>query len=344
MSHNIYDVTVIGGGPAGLFSAFYAGLREMKTKIIDGQERLGGKVHLYPQKMIWDIGGTEPLPAGKLIEKSIAQGLTFDPDVVLNTIVTNIKKDTDDYFTIATESGEEHYSKSVIITIGGGGMIQPVKLDVENADRYEGKSLHYAVPDIMSFKGKKVLITGGSYSAVDWANDLTPIAGEINLIYRGDDLTAHEAEVSRLKKNGVKIRTQSIVTGVSGENNLETVDIKNKITGEETTETFDAIIVNHGYDQNNLLFRENHLGLNLENDFYIKAAPTGLTNVPGIFAAGDCIRYEGKVNLIAGAYADAVNAVNNAKTHLDPEANQYAMVSSHNQRFKEKNRKIMYED
>ena len=189
-----------------------------------------------------------------------------------------------------------------------------------------------------------MLITGGSYSAVDWANDLTPIAGEINLIYRGDDLTAHEAEVSRLKKNGVKIRTQSIVTGVSGENNLETVDIKNKVTGEETTETFDAIIVNHGYDQNNLLFRENHLGLNLENDFYIKAAPTGLTNVPGIFAAGDCIRYEGKVNLIAGAYADAVNAVNNAKTHLDPEANQYAMVSSHNQRFKEKNRKIMYED
>ena len=56
MSQNIYDVTVIGGGPAGLFSAFYAGLREMKTKIIDGQEKLGGKVHLYPQKMIWDIG------------------------------------------------------------------------------------------------------------------------------------------------------------------------------------------------------------------------------------------------------------------------------------------------
>ena len=93
MSQNIYDVTVIGGGPAGLFSAFYAGLREMKTKIIDGQEKLGGKVHLYPQKMIWDIGGTEPIAAGQLIEKSIAQGLTFEPDVVLNTIVTNIQKD-----------------------------------------------------------------------------------------------------------------------------------------------------------------------------------------------------------------------------------------------------------
>lgn len=344
MSDNIYDVTVIGGGPAGLFSAFYAGLREMKTKIIDGQDQLGGKVHLYPQKMIWDIGGTEPLAAGDLIKKSISQGLTFDPDVVLNTTITNIRKEDSNYFTIETSEGDKHFSKAVIITIGGGGMISPVKLDVEGAERFEGKTLHYAVPDIMSFKDKKILITGGSYSAVDWANDLTPIAREIHIIYRGDDLTAHEAEVSRLKKNGVKIRTQSVVTGVIGEDNLEFVEIKNKETGEVTNEAYDAIIVNHGYNQNNLLFRENHLGLNLENDFYIQASPTGITNVPGIYAAGDCIRYEGKVNLIAGAYSDAVNAVNNAKMYLDPKANKYAMVSSHNERFDEKNMEIMYKE
>src|SRR5690625_4482804 len=132
MMDNIYDVTVIGGGPAGLFSAFYAGLREMKTKIIDGQDRLGGKVHLYPQKMIWDVGGTEPIPAQQLIEKSIKQGLTFDPEIVLNTIVVNIQKEHDEYFTIETSSGGMHYSKSVIITIGGGGIIKPVKLKIDN--------------------------------------------------------------------------------------------------------------------------------------------------------------------------------------------------------------------
>lgn len=109
-----------------------------------------------------------------------------------------------------------------------------------------------------------------------------------------------------------------------------------------TNDAYDELIVNHGYDQENLLFRENNLGLNLENDFFVKAAPTGLTNVPGIFAAGDCIRYTGKVNLIAGAYADAVNAVNNAKTYIDPKADQFAMVSSHNQRLKNKNKKLMY--
>lgn len=342
MSQNIYDVTVIGGGPAGLFSTFYAGLREMKTKIIDGQDKLGGKVHLYPQKMIWDIGGTEPIPAQQLIEKSIKQGLTFNPDIVLNTVVVNIQKEHDEYFTIETSTGEMHYSKSVIITIGGGGIIKPVKLKIDNAHHFENKNLYYAVPDIKRFIDKKVLITGGSYSAVDWANDLSPIAREIHIIYRGDDLTAHEADVTRLERNGVTVMTQSEVTGISGNEMLESVQITNNITGAVTDDVYDALIINHGYDQDNLLFKENKLGLDLENDFFVRAEPTGLTNVPGIFAAGDCIRYNGKVNLIAGAYADAVNAVNNAKTHIDPKADQFAMVSSHNQRLKNKNEKIMY--
>src|SRR5699024_10503474 len=118
---------------------------------------------------------------------------------------------------------DKHFSKAVIITIGGGGMISPVKLDVEGAERFEGKTLHYAVPDIMSFKDKKILITGGSYSAVDWANDLTPGTTEIHIICRGDDLTAEEGEVRRLKKDGVKMRTSSVVTGVISEDNVEFV-------------------------------------------------------------------------------------------------------------------------
>src|SRR5699024_1847687 len=126
MCQNIYDVTVIGGGPAGLFSAFYAGLREMKTKIIDGQEKLGGKVHLYPQKMIWDIGGTEPIAAGQLIEKSIAQGLTFEPDVVLNTIVTNIQKDNDDYFRLQSQQEKKNNQKMWLLRMAGGGLFKPL--------------------------------------------------------------------------------------------------------------------------------------------------------------------------------------------------------------------------
>ncbi len=80
----IYDVTIIGGGPAGLYSAFYSGLREMKTKLIESQPRLGGKIHVYPEKMIWDVGGLTPLSGADLIKQLVKQGLTFDPTVVLN--------------------------------------------------------------------------------------------------------------------------------------------------------------------------------------------------------------------------------------------------------------------
>ena len=75
----LFDVTVIGGGPAGLYSTFYSGLREMKTKLIEYQPQLGGKIHVYPEKMIWDVGGTTPIPGAKLIEQLVEQGLTFNP-------------------------------------------------------------------------------------------------------------------------------------------------------------------------------------------------------------------------------------------------------------------------
>src|SRR5690625_5434028 len=82
-AEQLYDVTIIGGGPAGLFAAFYSGLREMKTKIIEYQPNLGGKVHVYPEKLIWDIGGIPPITGSKFIEQVVQQGLTFDPTVLL---------------------------------------------------------------------------------------------------------------------------------------------------------------------------------------------------------------------------------------------------------------------
>ena len=96
--HDLFDVTVIGGGPAGLYSTFYSGLREMKTKLIEYQPHLGGKIHVYPEKMIWDVGGLTPMPGAKLIEQLIEQGLTFNPEVVLNEKIINIEQDEEGIF------------------------------------------------------------------------------------------------------------------------------------------------------------------------------------------------------------------------------------------------------
>ena len=140
-NHELFDVTVIGGGPAGLYSAFYSGLREMKTKIIEFQPTLGGKIHVYPEKMIWDVGGLTPIPGAKLIEQLVQQGLTFDPTVVLNEKVESITRNEEGIFILEGSSGEKHYSKTVIIAVGSG-IINPQKLDIEGAERFEFSNLN----------------------------------------------------------------------------------------------------------------------------------------------------------------------------------------------------------
>src|SRR5690554_3755313 len=113
LQQDLYDITIIGGGPAGLYSAFYSGVREMKTKLIEYQSKLGGKVHVYPEKMIWDVGGLKPIPGAQLIDQLVEQGLTFNPEVVLGEKVESITRDEAGIFVLQTASGQLHYSKTV---------------------------------------------------------------------------------------------------------------------------------------------------------------------------------------------------------------------------------------
>ena len=128
----LYDVTVIGGGPAGLYSAFYSGLREMKTKLIEYQTQLGGKIHIYPEKMIWDVGGHTPIPGAKLIENLVEQGLTFHPEVVLKEKVESITRNEEGIFVLKASSGQKHYSKTVIFAVGGG-ILNTQRKEIEGA-------------------------------------------------------------------------------------------------------------------------------------------------------------------------------------------------------------------
>ncbi|WP_270578817.1 NAD(P)/FAD-dependent oxidoreductase, partial [Caldibacillus thermoamylovorans] len=109
----MFDVTIIGGGPAGLYSAFYSGLRGMKTKLIESQRKLGGKVLLYPEKMIWDVGGQPPVPGHTFVKQLVDQALTFEPTVCLGTKVEYVEKTADKHFLITTNHGEIHETKSI---------------------------------------------------------------------------------------------------------------------------------------------------------------------------------------------------------------------------------------
>ncbi|MFC4600879.1 NAD(P)/FAD-dependent oxidoreductase [Cohnella hongkongensis] len=339
---DLYDVTIIGGGPAGLFSAFYSGLRGMKTKIIEFQTFLGGKVNVYPEKMIWDVGGLTPIPGEKLIEQLIAQGTTFHPEVVLGEKVTSISRGEDGIFTLHTASGAAHHSRTVILAVGGG-ILKPTKLELEGAERYEVTNLHYTVKSLARFKGKTVLISGGGNSAVDWANELEPIAKRVYLTYRKDSLKGHEAEVEKLLSGSVVCLLNTEIEkliATPGQEAIERVLLRNKDDGAQVELPVDEVIINHGYERDKDLLANSQINIEMKNEWSVAGTPMSETSVPGVFAAGDILGHEGKLHLIAGAFQDAANAVNRAKQFITPEAEAWGMVSSHNEVFMERNREL----
>ncbi|MCK0469912.1 NAD(P)/FAD-dependent oxidoreductase [Halalkalibacter sp. APA_J-10(15)] len=346
MEHqNVYDVTIIGGGPAGLYSAFYSGLRGMKTKIIEFQPFLGGKVHVYPEKMIWDIGGLTPITGQALIDQLVKQGMTFDPTVVLNEKVESVSKGEDGFFVLKGSSGEQHVSKTVIVAVGSG-ILKPQKLEIEGAERFEVTNLHYTVKSLKQFKDRTVIISGGGNSAVDWANELEPIAKKVYLTYRKEELKGHEAQVNQLLSSSVSCLLHTSITKLIANSSADLVE-KVEVTNHEEEGTrlieVDDIIINHGYERDSSLLKNSTLNIEMEEDFYIKGNTNSESSIPGMYAAGDILKHDGKLHLIAGAFQDAANAVNQAKQFIDPEAKKAAMVSSHNDVFKERNRELVKE-
>lgn len=341
--NRLFDVTIIGGGPAGLYSAFYSGLREMKTKIIEFQPQLGGKIHVYPEKMIWDVGGQPPIQGAKLIDQLVVQGLTFQPEVVLNEKIEAIAKNEEGLFELMGSSGEVHLSKTVIVAVGGG-ILNPQKLRIEGAERFEVSNLNYTVKSLERFNGKTILISGGGNSAIDWANELEPIAKQVYVTYRKPELAGHEAQVTQLMNGSTICCLHTNITRLIASDNRDVIEFV-ELTHQETKEIqmlpIDEMIINHGYERDISLLGNSPLNIEIAHDYYIAGTSNSESSVEGLFAAGDILKHEGKLNLITGTFHDAANAVNKAKHYIQPDANEIAMVSSHNEVFKERNKELV---
>lgn len=334
----LYDVTIIGGGPAGMYTAFYSGMRDLKTKLIEAKEELGGRMLIYPEKMIWDVGGTGPILCRQLIEQLKQQALTFDPTVVLGQQIVDQERQADGTYILTTTTGEKHWTRTVILAIGYG-ILEMAKLEIEGADRYEVTNLHYTVQELEPLRGKHVLISGGGDSAVDWANELEPVAASVRIVHRREQFGGHERNVVRMKESSVEVHVPYSVSQLHSSDGsvINHVTICHEETGVTERLSIDAVIVNHGLRYNFGTIRD--WGLDL-GEWNVSVSDNLETNLPGIFAAGDFVTYSSKVRLIAGTFTDAVLALNSAKLYMDPEAPKAAYVSSHNERFKEKNKAL----
>ncbi|MFE4709364.1 NAD(P)/FAD-dependent oxidoreductase [Paenibacillus sp. NPDC056722] len=334
---DVYDVTIIGGGPAGMYATFYSGMRAMRTKIIEAKTELGGFMRTYPEKLVWDVGGVDPIPCEQLIDSLERQARTFDPTIIFGQEIAHLERLADNTLVITAKSGERHYSRTLILC-AGRGMTQVQKLDVEGANRYELTNLHYTITDLSRFKDKRVLISGGGDSAVDWANEIAKWTKHVTVAHRRDQFTAHELPVAEMKASATVMTPYSISRLHGVGDKIEKVALEHAETGAIEHLDVDEVVVSHGFDRDfgELL----NWGLAKE-DYGMTVDPRMRTSIPGIFGAGDCITYGSKVRLIAGAFNDAVLAVNSAKLYMEPTASDMAGVSSHNARFFEKNKTIL---
>ena len=324
---DVFDLTIIGAGPAGLFAAFYAGLRQMRTKIIDALEQPGGQVAvLYPEKYIFDVPGFYKVLAKDLVKDLVQQAFQYNPTVVLGERVTRLQRN-DGVIELGTDKGTKHLSKAVLVAAGVGAF-SPNKLEAQGASDYEGKGVFYFVKDKSVFKDKRLLIVGGGDSAVDWALNIKDIAQKITLVHRRDVFRAHEGSVADLMSSSCEVKLFHEVKKVIGDGSEVTqAVIYDNRTQAETTLDVDAILVNIGFRAD--LGPIKDWGLEIDGR-EIRSNGKMETNIPGVYVAGDIAGpADGvKLNLIATGYAQAALAVNVAKAYVDPSSKVFPGHSS----------------
>lgn len=322
----VYDITIVGGGPVGLFTAFYAGLRGVSVKIIESLSELGGQpAILYPEKYIYDIPAYPAIKAKDLVKQLLEQLERFkdNTSICLKEEVQSFEK-VEDLFTIKTNKAT-HFSRAIILTCGNGAFA-PRKLGLENEDVYADSNLFYNVTNLDQFKDQDIVICGGGDSAVDWALHLEEIAKSVTLVHRRDAFRAHEYSVSLLEKSGVKMLTPYIPLSLQGDKDqCKSITIQKVKSDEEFILPLDSLIVSFGFSNSNKFLKT--WGLDYKRSS-ILVNHLMQTSQEGVFAIGDAADYDGKVDLIATGFGEAPLAVTQAIHHIYPERDNRVVHSS----------------
>lgn len=335
MTDDIRDITIIGGGPTGLFAAFYGGMRGRSTRIIDSLPELGGQLTaLYPEKDVFDVGGFPRILAKDLAKNLVQQALQFEPEVVLDEQVRDVKWEGG-HFSITTSHGT--YLSRAVVVAGGKGAFEPMRLEVPGYDNFLHAGVEYAVKDPEAWRGKHITVVGGGDSALDWVLILKDVAASIKLVHRRDGWRAHQATVARMEEavaaGEIELRTFHEVREIHGSDHVEGVTIYDNRTDEDFTFPCGVVLTCLGFKPD--LGPIADWGVKIEKNRVLVNSLME-TSVPGIYAAGDLVDYEGKLDLIATGFAEAAVAVNQAVHFVDPTARVNPGHSTSMKVFKDK--------
>ena len=303
------DILIIGAGPTGLFTVFEAGLLKLKTHLIDALPEPGGQCsEIYPKKPIYDIPAFPEILAGALVTNLIDQISPFEPGFTLGERADTLERLEDNSFLVTTNKGTKHNAPVVDIA-GGLGSFEPRKPLIDNIEYFEDKGVAYIIKDPERYRNKRVIISGGGDSALDWAIFLADIASEVVLVHRRKEfrgaLDSVEKAAKLAKSGKIRLYTEAEVKKLYGDEKLEAVIIKynHDNRGEIYVET-DCFIPLFGLSPK--LGPIGNWGLEIEkNAIKVNNAKDYCTNINGIYAIGDVNTYPGKLKLILSGFHEA---------------------------------------
>lgn len=312
------DAVIIGGGPCGLFAIFELGLLDIKCHVVDILDKPGGQcAELYPQKPIYDIPALPVVSGQELTDALLKQASPFNPQYHYNEMVTELVKHGDNDFELTTDSGLTFKTKIVVIAAGGGSFM-PKKPPMPGIDGFEGTSVFYAVRDMEQFRDKNILIVGGGDSALDWVNNLQPIAASMTLLHRRPEFRAAPDSVNKMRAledaGKMKFQLGQVTELLGADGQLSGIKGKNK-EGEfeiacDTMLPFFGLTMKLGPVAD--------WGLNLEENLIPVDTEKFETSVPGIFAIGDINHYPGKLKLILSGFHEAALMAQQAFRYINP--------------------------
>ncbi|MFH0700923.1 MAG: thioredoxin-disulfide reductase [Candidatus Woesearchaeota archaeon] len=299
----VYDVLIIGAGPAGLAAALYAGRKKLKTGVITidigGQGNLTSHIENYP--------GALPQSGMELMEKFHTQALQFGAELILGKAkeVSKVKE----CFEITLANGESYTTRSLILAFGK----VPRQLGIPGEERFLGRGVSTcATCDGPLYKNKIVAVVGGGNSAVEAALDLACHAQKVYLIHRRGEFRADEVTIEKIKNNKkVELMLESAPTEVKGEKFVTSIIVENLVHNKKKEMKVDGLFLEIGYVVDSSIVKD-LVEINPNNEIVVDGL--GRTNCPGIFAAGDVTNTPFKQAVIAAG--DGARAALQAYTYL----------------------------
>ncbi|KKQ51129.1 MAG: Thioredoxin reductase [Parcubacteria group bacterium GW2011_GWD2_38_11] len=292
----MYDLIIIGAGPAGLGASIYASRYKLNHVVIGGE--IGGQV-----VEAWEIenyAGIESISGKDLMEKFVKQTKDLGGNIIVGNVNKILKEG--EFFSIATEDGKKYEARAVLLALG----MKARKMNIPGEDKFLGKGISYcATCDAMFFRGKDVAVIGGGDAAATAAIHLAEFANSVQLLYKDGTKTFEPAWDEQMAKMGkIASSTFTNISGIEGDEKVEGLEYE--LDGKKKELSVQGVFIEIGSTPGVVIAKE--LGVSTDEQGYIAVDQTQATNVDNVYAAGDATTGSNKFRQIITAVAEGAVA------------------------------------